>query len=125
MILSALRRIGFALALIAAPACSLSVAVAVAQEGADTTSAPASQQAIPADREPPRPPAVRRRIPQATGGFDHQTDACSSRAQLAFTATAGSFRLFNDKGELQADIACTAYQLDNADRIARPVTFLF
>src|SRR5204862_1241730 len=31
---------------------------------------------------------------------------------LAFTVTAGSIRLFNDKGEPQADIAYTAYQLD-------------
>ena len=34
---------------------------------------------------------------------------------LAFTATAGSIRLFDEKGEPQADIAYTAYQLDGAD----------
>jgi len=44
---------------------------------------------------------------------------------LSFTATAGSIRLFNDKGEPQADIAYTSYQLDGADRATRPVTFLF
>ena len=44
---------------------------------------------------------------------------------LAFTATAGSIRLFDDKGEPQADIAYTAYQLDGADPVARPVAFLF
>jgi carboxypeptidase C (cathepsin A) len=44
---------------------------------------------------------------------------------LAFSATAGSIRLFNDKGEPQADIAFTAYQLDGADAATRPVTFLF
>ena len=44
---------------------------------------------------------------------------------LAFTATAGSIRLFDDKGEPQADIAYTAYQLDGADARTRPVTFLF
>ena len=44
---------------------------------------------------------------------------------LAFSATAGSIRLFNDKGEPQADIAYTAYQLDGADVATRPVTFLF
>jgi carboxypeptidase C (cathepsin A) len=43
---------------------------------------------------------------------------------LAFTATAGSIRLFDGKGEPQADIAYTSYQLDGADRAARPVTFL-
>jgi len=44
---------------------------------------------------------------------------------LDFTATAGSIHLFNDKGEPQADIAYTAYQLDGADTRSRPVTFLF
>jgi carboxypeptidase C (cathepsin A) len=45
--------------------------------------------------------------------------------KLAFTATAGSIRLFDDKGEAQADIGYIAYQLDGADRASRPVTFLF
>ena len=44
---------------------------------------------------------------------------------LAFTATAGSIRLFDDKAEPQADIAYTAYQLEGADPATRPVTFLF
>ena len=44
---------------------------------------------------------------------------------LTFTATAGSIRLFNDKGEPQADIAYTAYQLDGTDHATRPVTFIF
>lgn len=44
---------------------------------------------------------------------------------LNFTATAGSIRLFDDKGEPQADIAYTSYQLDGGDRERRPVTFFF
>ena len=44
---------------------------------------------------------------------------------LSFTATAGSIRLFNDKGESEADIAYTAYQLDGGDPATRPVTFFF
>ncbi|UWU72875.1 S10 family peptidase [Bradyrhizobium sp. NC92] len=44
---------------------------------------------------------------------------------LAFTATAGSIRLFDDKGEPQADIAYTSYQLDGCDRATRPVAFFF
>jgi carboxypeptidase C (cathepsin A) len=44
---------------------------------------------------------------------------------LAFTATAGSIRLFDDKGDPQADIAYTAYRLDGVDPVSRPVTFLF
>ena len=53
-----------------------------------------------------------------------QTLALPGRT-LTFTATAGSIRLFDDKGEPQADIAYTSYQLDGADRGTRPVTFLF
>ncbi|MCP3460786.1 S10 family peptidase [Bradyrhizobium sp. CCGUVB23] len=44
---------------------------------------------------------------------------------LAFAATAGSIRLFDDKGEPQAEIAYTSYQLDGTDRATRPVTFFF
>lgn len=44
---------------------------------------------------------------------------------LTFSATAGSIRLFDDKGEPEADIAYTSYQLEGADRATRPVTFLF
>ena len=53
-----------------------------------------------------------------------QTLALPGRT-LDFAATAGSIRLSNDKGEPQADIAYTAYQLDGADTRTRPVTFLF
>jgi carboxypeptidase C (cathepsin A) len=53
-----------------------------------------------------------------------QTLALPGRT-LAFTATAGSIRLFDDKGEPQADLAYTSYQLDGADARSRPVTFLF
>jgi carboxypeptidase C (cathepsin A) len=53
-----------------------------------------------------------------------QTLALPGRT-LAFTATAGSIRLFNDKREPQADIAYTAYQLDGQDSRTRPVTFVF
>ncbi|OAF06220.1 peptidase S10 [Bradyrhizobium centrolobii] len=44
---------------------------------------------------------------------------------LAFTAIAGSIRLFDDKREPQADIAYTSYELDGTDHATRPVTFLF
>ena len=53
-----------------------------------------------------------------------QTLALSGRT-LSFTAIAGSIRLFDDKGEPQADIAYTSYQIDGTDRATRPVTFLF
>lgn len=53
-----------------------------------------------------------------------QTLALPGR-NLDFKATAGSIRLFDDKGEPQADIAYIAYQLDGADPRTRPVTFIF
>jgi carboxypeptidase C (cathepsin A) len=45
--------------------------------------------------------------------------------KLDILATAGSIRLFDDKGDPLADIATTSYELDGADRTTRPVTFLF
>ena len=68
------------------------------------------------------PAAEQHRLPPDS--TTKQTLALSSRT-LAFTATAGSIRLFDDKGEPQADIAYTSYQLDGAEKASRPVTFLF
>jgi len=61
-----------------------------------------------------------RRLPEDS--VTRQTIALPGRT-LAFTATAGSLRLFNGRGEPQADIAYTAYQLDGTDPRSRPVTF--
>src|SRR5882757_5918297 len=68
------------------------------------------------------PAAEQHRLPPDS--TTKQTLALAGRT-LSFTATAGSIRLFDDKGEPQADIAYTSYQLDGADRATRPVTFLF
>jgi carboxypeptidase C (cathepsin A) len=71
----------------------------------------------------PTPPAAEQhRLPPDS--TTKQTLALPGRT-LAFSATAGSIRLFDDKGEPQADIAYTAYQLDGADTRTRPVTFVF
>src|SRR5882757_8872049 len=70
----------------------------------------------------PPPAAEQHRLPPDS--TTKQTLAFPGRS-LAFTATAGSIHLFNDKGEPQADIAFTAYQLDGADARTRPVTFFF
>jgi carboxypeptidase C (cathepsin A) len=68
------------------------------------------------------PAAEQHRLPPDS--TTKQTVALPGR-NLAFTATAGSIRLFDDKGEPQADIAYTAYQLDGTEKASRPVTFLF
>src|SRR5260370_2148352 len=70
------------------------------------------------------PPAAAEQHRLPPDSTTKQTLALPGRT-LAFTATAGSIRLFNDKAEPQADIAYTAYQLDGADSRTRPVTFLF
>ena len=75
----------------------------------------AAASSLPAATEPHRLP------PDSSS---RQTLSLSGRT-LSFTAIAGSVRLFDDKGEPQADIAYTAYQLDGADPQTRPVTFFF
>lgn len=103
--------------------------------GARAQDAPPSQQhpsATPAGQKSaatgPRadasnPPAAgQHRLPPDS--TSHHTLALPGRT-LDFTATAGSIPLRNDKGEPQADIAFTAYQLNGADPLSRPVTFLF
>jgi carboxypeptidase C (cathepsin A) len=72
----------------------------------------------------PTPPVVAEQHRLPPDSTTKQTLALPGRT-LDFTATAGSIRLFDDKGEPQADIAYTAYQLDGADAATRPVTFLF
>ncbi|MGO3929993.1 S10 family peptidase [Rhodopseudomonas pseudopalustris] len=100
-----------------------------------------AQDAAPASQQP----AAAQGGKSETGGSRGKAAAASSDAEqhrlpadsvtrhtlalpgrsLSFAATAGSIRLFNDKAEPQADIAYTAYQLDNAEARTRPVTFLF
>ena len=119
------RRVGFALLLLA-----LSVIA-----GARAQDAPQPQQT----------PAAAPSGQKSSGGRGANTPAAPAAAEqhrlppdattkhtltllgrtLNFTATAGSIRQFDGKGEPQADIAYTAYQLDDADAHTRPVTFLF
>ncbi|WP_245474911.1 peptidase S10 [Bradyrhizobium sp. Leo121] len=94
------------------------------QSDSPTTQAPAGRKGG-ADRSaaanPPSASEQHRLPPDST---TKQTLALPGRS-LEFTATAGSIRLFDQKGEPQADIAYTSYQLDGTDRTNRPVTFLF
>jgi len=93
----------------------------------------ASPPATPAGRQASAPggrgnastplaPVEQRRLPEDSR--TKQSIALPGRT-LAFTATAGSIRLFNEKGEPQADIAYTSYQLDGVSQRERPVTFFF
>src|SRR4051812_2507779 len=73
---------------------------------------------------PQTPPAAAEQHRLPPDSTTKQTLALPGRT-LTFTATAGSIRLFDDKGEPQADIAYTSYQLDGTDGRNRPVAFLF
>jgi carboxypeptidase C (cathepsin A) len=95
------------------------------------------EKAPPAARSEPASPSV----PGAGGpvqnvptvGEQHRLPPDSTTKQsvtlpdrtLNFSATAGSIRLFTEKGEPEADIAYTAYLLDGSDPATRPVTFFF
>jgi carboxypeptidase C (cathepsin A) len=107
----------------------------------------ASMVGLRAEESPQREPASATAPSSQKGGGGSKSGTASSQAAvelhklppdsitkhtlalpgrtLDFTATAGSIRLFDDKGEPQAEIAYTAYQLDGTDRATRPVTFLF
>jgi carboxypeptidase C (cathepsin A) len=74
--------------------------------------------------ETPATPAVAEQHRLPPDSTTKQTLQLPGRS-LAFTATAGSIRVFDQKGEPQADIAYTSYQLDGADPATRPVTFVF
>jgi carboxypeptidase C (cathepsin A) len=88
------------------------------------TTAPTGQKSGGGRAATPGSPAVAEQHRLPPDSTTKQALALSGRT-LAFTATAGSIRLFDDKGEPQADIVYTAYQLDGADARTRPVTFFF
>jgi carboxypeptidase C (cathepsin A) len=122
---SAWRSLSFALAL---------VLVAFSMVGVRAEEAPPAQQQSapiipPGQKGAPRGTAT----PQPVAAEIHKLPPDSTTRQtlglpgrtLSFSATAGSIRLFDDKGEPEADVVYTAYQLDGADRITRPITFVF
>src|SRR5712664_1782032 len=131
------RRTGMAVAFAAARSARLALALLAFSlaAGARADDAPQPQPAAtPSDQKPGAagggrgstaglpPAAEQHRLPPDS--TTRQTLALPGRT-LDFTATAGSIRVFDDKGEPQADIAYTSYQIDGSDRTNRPVTFLF
>ena len=111
--------------------CCVSAARAEDQAPPDSTQPAATPSPSPSGQKggagrggaaAPSPAAEQHRLPPDS--TTRQTLALPGRT-LNFSATAGSIRLFDGKGEPQADIAYNSYQLDGADRASRPVTFLF
>jgi|EndMetStandDraft_5_1072996.scaffolds.fasta_scaffold27232_3 carboxypeptidase C (cathepsin A) len=129
---------GFTAARLACLAATLLIACAVSGARAEDVASPTSQQQ-PAATPSPSPSGQQGgagrggAAAQPSAAEQHRLPPDSTTTQtlvlpgrtLNFTATAGSIRLFDDKGEPQADIAYTSYQLDGVDRARRPVTFLF
>jgi carboxypeptidase C (cathepsin A) len=113
---------------------TLSVAAGVrAEDAPEPREAPQQQPAAapsgqkgggPGGRQTPQAPLATEQHRLPPDSTTKQTLALPGRT-LSFSATAGSIRLFDDKGEPQADIAYTSYQLDGGDVRQRPVTFLF
>jgi carboxypeptidase C (cathepsin A) len=126
MRLSALRRTGLVLAVSAVAFAGLAHADDPPQPRSETT-APAGQKGGRGGNtqnasQTSQSPAESHRLP--ADSTTKQTLELPGRT-LNFAATAGSIRVFDEKGEPLADIATTSYELDGADRATRPVTFLF
>src|SRR5882757_1770384 len=97
------------------------------QSSATPTPAPSGQKGgarARGDSSTPGSPAAAEQHRLPPDSTTKQTLVLPGRT-LAFTATAGSIRLFDDKGEPAADLAYTSYQLDGAEPRTRPVSFLF
>jgi carboxypeptidase C (cathepsin A) len=97
------------------------------QSSAASAPAPSGQKGgarTRGDSSTPGSPAAAEQHRLPPDSTTKQTLALPGRT-LAFTATAGSIRLFDDKGEPAADLAYTSYQLDGTEARTRPVTFLF
>ena len=121
----ALRRAHVLVALIAISAMSGARADDEAPAHPQPAATPSAQKSGGAGgRGMPATPAVAEQHRLPPDSTTKQTLALPGRT-LDFKATAGSIRLFDGKGEPQADIAYTAYQLDDADARTRPVTFFF
>jgi len=125
---AASRRISLALALVVIAACGGARADDPPQPAQQMPPAasPAGQKGGPDARGAGAPPSpvVAEQLKLPPDSTTKQTLDLPGRT-LSFTATAGSIRLFDEKGEPQADIVYTAYQLDGTDRATRPVTFVF
>ena len=129
--LTALRRLGWAAAFVAISLSDSTSAQQLTPAPQPSSAAPTGQKAGAVQpqggrraAETPATPAIAEQHKLPPDSTTRQTVDLPGRS-LSFTATAGSIRLFDDKGEPQADIAYTSYQLDGADRDTRPVTFLF
>ena len=131
--LRSVRQKRIPLIMFAVAAAVVAVLASAGVRAEDAPPAPPQQSATTPAGEKAAPTGNRGATQPASGADQHRLPPDATTKQtldlpdrsLAFTATAGSIRLFDDKGEPQADIAYTSYQLDGTDRATRPVTFVF
>ena len=122
MALSVWRRLSFALPLVLAAFSMAGVRAEEAppaqqqqqQQGPAATPSGQKGAARGGGTAQPAPTEIHKLPPDST---TRQTLDLPGRT-LSFAATAGSIRLFDDKGEPEADIVYTAYQLDGADPVS-------
>jgi carboxypeptidase C (cathepsin A) len=124
IVLAALRPARLAVALVVLAAMAGARAQDASPPHEQPAAAPSGQKSGSGRAATPSSPAAAEQHRLPPDSTTRQTLALPGRT-LDFNATAGSIRLFDDKGEPQADIAYTAYQLEGADPATRPVTFLF
>jgi carboxypeptidase C (cathepsin A) len=109
-------------------ACALTwtVTCAVAQDrgsrDADRNNSHDDARQRAAERREPNGPGVLALLP-SDSVTEHSIDLPSGK--LAYTATAGTFALFDQSGERSAQIFYTAFVTKSANTAARPVTFVF
>jgi carboxypeptidase C (cathepsin A) len=107
-------------------AFSLCVPVAYAQQERSDERTPSTaekqRQGAGKSEQPERKASVPVSLPE--DAVTTHTIALDGRA-LAYTATAGSIALTNEKGERSAEIFFVAYTLNGASRASRPITVAF
>ncbi|RFB81492.1 S10 family peptidase [Methylovirgula sp. 4M-Z18] len=96
----------------------LAVLIVVDSARAQDAPTPPAKPTRAEERMPATPP---RRLP--ADSTTKQSLALPNGRTLNFTATAGSIKLSDDKGQELAEIGYVAYQLDGAETKSRPVTF--
>jgi len=107
-------------AIVTAPIATAAIAEEHPDHGGDRSDRQAEQQN--GGRQAQNAPGVLALLP-SDAVTEHSIDAKSGK--LAYTATAGTFSLFDQSGERSAEIFYTAYVVKSASPSARPVTFVF
>jgi carboxypeptidase C (cathepsin A) len=100
---------------------SLGISIADAQQAADQKPRASAE----AQKQPGKPEAERKLADALPSDAVTTHMITLDGHELAYTATAGTLALANDKGEHAADIFYVAYALSGAPKASRPITIVF